>query len=457
VGVGVLGGFAALALALAAASPSASASAGGLGAVGVPGLGATQPRVPARVPPKPIPARRTIELGAAVWYACTDDAYTGPWGLACPYRPPGPSLTTTYRRTWSTHFDRLTPENELKAVWTERTEGHFDFRVADKVVGLARARSAHVRGHALVYAQADPGWVRHPLVPRSRAALLAVMQRHIRTEMGHFQSVAPGTIDEWDVVNEPFAGNGRRDQNVYQRTIGDDWIEQAFRTAHDQDPAAVLMLNEFNADTPGPRHDAVLALARDFVQRGVPIDGIGLQMHVGAFGAYPTLDQIKRVMADFAALKLRVEVTELDVLRPVFESVPGARQRATYNDVAQACRESPNCTGVTIWGVADAYGWITLAQHGTLFDESQQDVNGLFAAKRVPGAATSTYDDVRCRLNHPWPTAADPGADPCDPRSPSATTPAGAVAHRPSGARPHRHNRGRTAGRHRRRRGRHPT
>ncbi len=412
-GVVVLGGLAALAC--AAAPP---ASAGGLN---VSGLESAPPPAPARVAPKPIPARQRIELGAAVWYACTDDAYSGPRGLACPYRPPGPSLTSSYRRTWERFYDRLTPENELKGVWTEPEEGRFDFKVADKIVGLAKARGVHVRGHSLVYAQSDPGWMREPLVPWSRETLLAAMQKHIRSVMGHFQSVAPGTIDEWDVVNEPFVGNGARDGNVYQRTIGPDWIEQAFRTAHAQDPNAVLMLNEFNADTPGPRHDAVLALARDFVERGVPIDGIGLQMHVGAYGVYPTVTQIKEVMADFAALKLRVAVTELDVLRPVFEPVPGARQRATYNDVAQACRESPNCTGVTVWGVADAYGWITLAQHATLFDQSEQDAEGLFVAKRVRGAATSTYDDVRCRLNHPWPTAADPGKDACVPRTRAAT------------------------------------
>jgi len=322
----------------------------------------------------------------------------------------------------------LTPENELKAVWTEPRQGQFDFSVADKAVALARGAGKRVRGHTLVYAAANPGWVDKPLlIPWSRSSLLSVMQNHIRTEMSHFQNVAPGTIDEWDVVNEPFTGTGARDQNVYQRVIGEDWIEQAFRTANAQDPAAVLFLNEFNADTPGPRHDAVLALARDFVRRGVPIDGVGLEMHAGADGFYPTSDQIKKVMGDFAALGLRVEVTELDALAPVSEAVMGAKQRETYDAVADACRQSVNCTGVTVWGVADAYSWRTLPQHATLFDQSILDPAGLFTPKRVAGTAASTYDEVRCRLDHPWPTTVDPGTDACAATAPTPTATAQAT------------------------------
>jgi endo-1,4-beta-xylanase len=284
-----------------------------------------------------------------------------------------------------------------------------------------------VRGHTLVYAAANPAWLDKPLLAWSRKTLLAAMQKHIRTVMGHFQSSSPGTIDEWDVVNEPFTGSGTRDQNVYQRIIGDDWIEQAFRTAHEQDAKAVLFLNEFNADTPGPRHRAVLALARDFVTRGVPIDGIGLEMHAGADGSYPPVAYITCVLADFGApppapatpLRLRVEATEADVLTPSsFEAVPGAKQRETYDAIADACRQSPNCTGVTVWGVADAYSWRTLAQHATLFDQAVIDPMGRFTAKKM-GAPVTTYDEVRCRLNTPWPTTAAPAGDACAPTVPA--------------------------------------
>jgi GH35 family endo-1,4-beta-xylanase len=412
---------------------SGAAADATLAGLGLPGtiasglLGGAAASPPPRVEPKPIPARTStsrVPLGAAVWYACADDAYAGKPALGCQVTSPGPPRSTAYRSTWSQYFDRLTPENELKALWTEPSQGQFDFSIADKAVGLAAGSGKHVRGHTLVYPAADPAWIDKPLLPWSRNSLLAAMNNHITTVMGHFQATFPGTVDQWDVVNEPFTGTGARDQNIYQRTIGDDWIEQAFRTANTQDPSAVLFLNEFDADMPGSRHDAVLSLARDFVTRGVPIDGIGMEMHAGAGGTYPTLAGIKHAMADFAALGLRVEVTEADVLRPAMaESVPGSQQRATYDIIASACQQSPNCTGVTVWGVADAYSWRTLAQHATLFDESRIDADGLFTAKTVAGAPASTYAQVRCHLDHPWATPADPGQDPCAPVPvPSPTT-----------------------------------
>lgn len=262
--------------------------------------------------------------------------------------------------------------------------------MADKVANLARLQGKKVRGHALVYAAANPAWVnKGPLLfGWSRSSLLAAMTKHISTEVTHFRTAFPGVVDEWDVVNEPFLDNGARDPNVYQRIIGNDWIEQAFRAANAADPNALLLLNEFNADTPGPRQAAVLALARDFVTRGVPIDGIGLEMHVGADGRYPSLAELKGVMAQYKALGLRVAVTELDVLRPVTGD-PVLTQRAAYDTVAQACQESTNCTGLTVWGVADPYSWRGAAQTADLFSAA--------FTKKV------AYDRVRCHLDAPKP------------------------------------------------------
>jgi endo-1,4-beta-xylanase len=245
------------------------------------------------------------------------------------------------------------------------------------------------------------------LFPWTRSTLLAAMRNHITTMVTHFRSAFPGVVDAWDVVNEPFLDSGARDPNVYQRVIGNDWIEQAFRAANAADPNALLYLNEFNADVAGPRQQAVLALVRDFVARGVPIDGVGLEMHLGADGTYPTLEAIKAVMARYAQLGLRVQVTELDVLRPVtFDN--GVAQRAAYNTAAQACREMPNCTDVTVWGVSDAYSWRSPDQRATLF--------GTYAAKR-------SYADVRCRLDNPRPATGAWTPLPCGPTPPATATP----------------------------------
>lgn len=365
--------------------------------------------------PSPIPSRTTVPLGSAVFYACADPAYGGPAALACPVAPVAPEtadgLAASYASTFTTNFDRYTPENEFKMLWTQPQEGKFDFLVADKAVAFANARGMKVHGHTLIYAAANPGWVNNHRPPWRRKTLLSAMRDHITTQVKRFASAYPGVVDQWDVVNEPFLDTGARDQNVYQRVIGDDWIEQAFRAANAADPNALLYLNEFNADTPGPRQQAVLALAKDFVARGVPIDGVGLEMHIGVDGSYPTLEALKSVMGQYAALGLRVMITELDVLKPVPDD-QGEVQRAAYNTVAQACREMTNCMGANVWGVADQYSWRGVDQHATLIDTT-------FTVKPA-------YTDVRCRLNDPKPSIGTWTPQPCP--SDTSTVTASAVS-----------------------------
>jgi endo-1,4-beta-xylanase len=352
--------------------------------------------------PEPIPSRTKVPLGAAFWYACADPAYGGPAPLACQVPPSPPQtaagLAASYSSTFNRYFDQLTPENEFKMLWTEPNPWQFDFSLVDKVVAYAQANNMHVHGSALIYAAANPSWVNSPLLPWLRPTLLAAMRNHITTEITHFQSAYPGVVDAWDVVNEPFLDSGARDPNVYQQVIGDDWIAQAFRAANVADPGALLFLNEFNADTPNPRQQAVLALVKHFVAAGVPIDGVGLEMHVGAGGTYPTLAQLEQVMGEYGALGLRVDVTELDALRPVPDD-RGDTQRAADDTVAEACREMTNCTSLTVWGVADQYSWRGVEQHADLFNRDF-----------IPKPA---YADVRCRLDDPRPASGSWTPKPC--------------------------------------------
>lgn len=382
-------------------------TAGALLALGV--TGAAQAAAPLH--PSPIPSRTSIQLGSALWYACADPAFGGPAALNCQVKPSAPataaSLAASYTTTFTNNFDRLSPENEFKMLWTEPTQGTFDFKVADKIAAFAKARGKHVRGHTLIYAAANPGWINKPfLIPWNRNTLLSAMKNHITKEVTHFATTFPGVVDEWDVVNEPLVDSGARDQNVYQKTIGNDWIDQALIAANAADPNALLYINEFNADTPGPRQQGLLALVKDLVTRHIPIDGVGLEMHIGAAGTYPTLSQLETVMGQYAALGLRVTITEADVLRPVPDD-DGSVQRAAYDTVAQACREMANCTGLTVWGVADQYSWRGAVQHADLFDT-------LFNAK-------PSYGDVRCRLNDPKPATGLWIPVACAPPAPAST------------------------------------
>ena len=364
--------------------------------------------------PPAFPSRTLIPLGTALWYGCADLAQPGPKPLDCKVAPradeSAQQQAASYGGAATGLFDRFTPENEGKMLWTHPSADGYDLRSLDALLGYARAYNKQVRGHTLLFGSATPGWVTNPARPWTRETLLAAMTGHIRTLMTHAKTEFPGVVDRWDVVNEPFTDLGTRDENTFQRVIGDDWVEQAFSAARAADPDALLYLNEFNADVAGPRQQAVLDLVADFRRRGVPIDGVGLQMHLGVDGVYATQQQLQAVMAQYERLGLQVDITELDVLRPPGPDV-NLVQRAEYATAAEACRQALNCDGLTVWGVADRFSWRGADQQATLL-----------GAGYTPKVA---YDAVRCRLADPRPPSGPwtPKACPVAPLTePTATT-----------------------------------
>jgi endo-1,4-beta-xylanase len=109
-------------------------------------------------------------------------------------------------------------------------------------------------------------------------------------------------------------------------------------------------------------------MVKDFKHRGVPIDGVGLQMHV----SQPDLDTsvIAANIARLTALGLQVHITELDVSLPLDSSGQALRsdllrQAEVYRGVVRACLQNPGCTAIQTWGFTDKYSWIGSHSHGT--------------------------------------------------------------------------------------------
>ncbi len=149
---------------------------------------------------------------------------------------------------------------------------------------------------------------------------------------------------------------------------GSAYVEQAFRWAHEADPHALLFYNEAEGEGMNRKSDAIYAMVKDFKQRGVPIDGVGLQMHI------PQLDfdtvALGANIARLTALGLQVHITELDVSLPVDPSGNASmedlqRQADVYGGVARACLQNPGCTAIQTWGFTDKYSWIGWHSHGS--------------------------------------------------------------------------------------------
>jgi len=188
------------------------------------------------------------------------------------------------------HFSYLTAEFEMKWDAIERTRGSEDFRAGDAIVAFGQANGMQIKGHALIWHGSIPGWL-SALPP---AEFRAAFEAHIRSVGEHFR----GRVVAWDVVNEAIAddSSGLRD-TVFRQKLGDQYIAEAFRLARQADPQALLFYNDYGGEGLNAKSDRIYDLVRGLVQQGVPIDGVGLQMHVSAANPPPTPQPLPRTCA----------------------------------------------------------------------------------------------------------------------------------------------------------------
>ncbi|KAF6746874.1 glycosyl hydrolase family 10 protein [Ephemerocybe angulata] len=248
----------------------------------------------------------------------------------------------------NTEFGAVTPENAMKWDATEPNRGQFNFGNADSVANWASSRGKLLRGHTLVWHSQLPGWVSNI---NDKNTLTQVITNHINTVAGRFK----GKVYAWDVVNEILEDNGNFRNSVFYRVLGEDFVDLAFRTARAADPNAKLYLNDYNLDYNGPKINNTVALINRLKARGTPIDGVGTQAHL-IVGNLAPFDETLKLLASTG---LDVAITELDIriAKPV-DAAKLAQQQMDYATVTTSCLTTPQCVGITIWGVSDRNSWV---------------------------------------------------------------------------------------------------
>lgn len=259
-----------------------------------------------------------------------------------------------YREILAREFNSLTPENAMKFARLHPDRDRYDFTQGASLIAFAQEHQMRVHGHVLVWHRTLPSWVREQTW--SREDLSQVLREHIYTVVGRFR----GQVDDWDVVNEAIGGKGNLRKSIWRDTLGPDYIEQAFRWAHAADPNARLFYNDYGGEGMSNKANAIYALVQDLVQRGVPIAGVGLQMHVSLEGS-PDPEEVAANIHRLNELGLSVRITEMDVKvdgsdRPRPEQLEA--QATIYRDMMAVCLAAADCTGLTTWGVTDQYSWI---------------------------------------------------------------------------------------------------
>ncbi len=266
-----------------------------------------------------------------------------------------------YAATLAREFNTLTPENALKFDAIQYKHGEYDFTDADAITEFARRHGMTVRGHCFVWGRALPDWL--TTSPHSRAALSHILQEHIETTVSHYREKYPGVIRHWDVANETIPDPTNPESPWLELdTSTEKSLAAAFRWTHEADPSLRLFYNDFHIEEESPKADRVFAVLKRLRSQNVPIHGIGMQMHLDET-APPDFESMSRNFDRFAALGLKIHITELDYrlrIGSTGHATPAqlARQAEAYHRVAKLCLSKPACEAIVLWGFTDKYSWI---------------------------------------------------------------------------------------------------
>lgn len=278
------------------------------------------------------------------------------------------------------NFNAISPENVLKWALVHPSPGRYDFKTADLYVEFGEKNHMFIVGHNLIWHKQTPAWVFRAGKGKllSRKALLKRMRNHIHKVVGRYK----GRINGWDVVNEAIANDGTMRQSLWLKIVGEDYVAKAFEYAHEADPAAELYYNDYDLEKPEKRRGAI-ELIRKLKAEGVTVTAVGLQNH--DLLDWPSLQEEDEAISAFAALGVRVNISELDVdvlprppgnqdeastitiesqpqLNPYPRGLPDAVQQALakrYAGLFGVFLKHRDVIGhVTFWGVTDKESWL---------------------------------------------------------------------------------------------------
>jgi endo-1,4-beta-xylanase len=250
----------------------------------------------------------------------------------------------------------LVPGYEMKRNEIEKQRGQLDFSALDRLFAFARTHGMLVRGHPLVWYFANPPWLADALAARRDETLLT---GYVHAMMRRYR----GRLHSVDVVNEAIAadGNGLR-PSLWLNAFGASYIDMAFHAAHEADPNALLTYNDWGCEQGAPGNDRFRATTLTFLDgllaRGVPVQALGLQSHLAAFGPHVDQRKLRAFLREIEARRLAILVTELDVEDSGGPSDIVARDRAVADEARRfldVVMDSPATRAVVTWGLSDRY------------------------------------------------------------------------------------------------------
>lgn len=275
-------------------------------------------------------------------------------------------------------FSSIVAENCMKSMYLQPQEGNFFFDDADKFVEFGEKNKMFIIGHTLIWHSQIPDWffVDKDGKNVSPEILKQRMKSHITTVVSRYK----GRVKGWDVVNEAIMEDGSYRKSKFYEILGEEFIPLAFKYAQEVDPNAELYYNDYNEWHPG-KVKTVIQLVKDLKSKGIRIDGVGMQAHVGM--DTPSINEYEKAILAYAKTGVKVNITELEIsalpspwgtsanvsdkvaydekMNPYKNGLPKDVQTQwenRYQDFFTLfLKHKNNIRRVTLWGVTDNQSW----------------------------------------------------------------------------------------------------
>ncbi|RJE91348.1 hypothetical protein D3P07_04670 [Paenibacillus sp. 1011MAR3C5] len=303
-----------------------------------------------------------------------------------------------YAELLGREFNMITPENDMKFQFIHPQRNQYAFAEMDALMEYAELNNMKVHGHTMAWSEAVPRWVTEGNF--SDSELKTILEEHIATVVGRYPQIM-----SWDIINEPLAGMNDDPSirpSIWYDRLGEAYIEIALRAAHAANPAAKLYINEYWIEENNVKSNAVYEMVKGLKQRGIPIHGVGFQMHEDLTDEWDPVsaEEFKTTATKFAHLGIEVRVSELDMnIHKAVNEETLQEQGEYFGSIADMVKKF-NVGGVkfgalSMWGFTDRYS--SLQPHHSYGDYG----NGLIFDENY--AAKPAYDALAESLKEPAP------------------------------------------------------
>jgi len=292
-----------------------------------------------------------------------------------------------YRQSAKKNFNAGSAGNDCKYGMIQVKEGVFRYEDCDKVRDfVVNEMKGKFRCHALAWGHQNKKWLYRLSNESKRGNLITSIKEivtHYGTDCWAWDVVNEAVEDEyqtkpskplkaawmtkWLKGNGAAGGAGSTDYKEHPwYPYVPDYVDLSFKEARKACKECKLFYNDYNAEGGGgPYHigvksDKIYEFVLGLKKRGIPIDGVGLQMHLKLEkGKRPSIAGIKANIERLTALGLEVHVTEADIkVPPPWTQAKELEQAKLYAELLHACWSVRGCTTFQTWGFTDKSSWL---------------------------------------------------------------------------------------------------